>query len=102
MFVLYTLLIVGGIVVFVAVGPARGRKRRLKAPKPQRIWLELDEIRSLLDAAGNHRALMATMILSGLRVSELCALRWRAVDLASGVLEVEDAKTDPARGARST
>ena len=70
----------------------------LKAAKPHRIWLELDEIRSLLDAAGHHRALVATMILSGLRLGELCALRWRSVDLASGVLEVEDAKTDAGSG----
>jgi integrase len=34
------------------------------------------------------------MILAGLRVGELCALRWHDVDLASGKLRVADAKTD--------
>jgi integrase len=34
------------------------------------------------------------MTLAGLRVSTLCVLRWRAVDLARGTLRTEDDKTD--------
>ena len=37
--------------------------------------------------------LPATMILTGLRVGELCALRRHVVDLAAGKLTVEDSKT---------
>jgi integrase len=54
----------------------------------------LEEVRALLDAAGTRRALLATMILGGLRVGEVIALRWRAVDLARGKLVVEEGKTD--------
>lgn len=82
----------------IDVNPARGRKRRLKASRPRRVWLELDEVRSLLKAASRHRALIATLILAGLRVSELCELRWRAVDLAQGKLTVEESKTDAGTG----
>lgn len=78
----------------IKTNPARGRKRRLKAAKPRRTWLEPDEVRDLLNAAGDNRALLATMTLAGLRVSTLCALRWRAVDLARGTLRIEDDKTD--------
>lgn len=78
--------------------PARGKRRRLKAAKPRRTWLALDEVRSLLDASPLHRALLATLILAGLRVGELCALRWRAVDLARGTLTVEESKTDAGEG----
>ncbi len=74
--------------------PARGRQRRLKAAKPRRTWLELDELRSLLDAAGSARPLLATMALAGLRVGEVCSLRWRDVKLASSQLRVVDSKTD--------
>jgi integrase len=74
--------------------PARGKRRRLKGERPRRTWLELDEVRDLLDAAGEHRALLATMALAGLRVGEVCALRWRDVDLARGRLEVAESKTD--------
>jgi integrase len=84
----------------VKTNPARGRKRRLKAKRPRRIWLELDEVRSLLNAAGNHRALLATMTLAGLRVGEACALRWRGVDLARAMLTVEESKTDAGEGRR--
>jgi len=73
---------------------AHGKRRRLKASKPKRTWLELVEVRALLDAAGEHRALLATMILGGLRVSELCQLRWSDVDLAAAKLRVVDSKTD--------
>lgn len=75
---------------YLATNPTRGRKTRVRAPKPKRTWLELDEVRSLLDAAGTHRALLATMILGGLCVSELCSLRWRAVDLARPRSDVHD------------
>lgn len=74
--------------------PARGRHRRLKAGKPRRTWLELDELRSLLDAVGPHRPLLATIVFTGLRIGELCALRWRDVHLASSRLQVQDSKTD--------
>jgi integrase len=79
---------------WIATNPARGKRRRLKAERPRRTWLELDEIRDLLEAAGDHRALLAVMALAGLRVGEVCALRWRHVDLARGRLEVVEAKTD--------
>lgn len=82
---------------YLTTNPARGKRARVRASKPKRTWLELDEVRALLEAAGSHRALLATMILGGLRVGELCALRWRAVDLARSRLTVEEAKTDAGR-----
>lgn len=79
---------------YVEANAARGKRRRLKASKPKRTWLELQEVQALLSAAGKHRALIAAMVLAGLRVGELTALRWRHVDLADGKLRVDDAKTD--------
>src|SRR5262249_21258787 len=80
---------------YMAANPVRGRY--LKAAKPRRTWLEPDEAASLIDAAGDHRALIATMTLAGLRVSEAAALRWRCVDLAKAQLTVEASKTDAGR-----
>jgi integrase len=89
--------------------PARGR--RVKERAPRRSYLETaGQIVALLDAAGEldrsaavdrqhvaRRAMVATLTFAGLRISELCALRWRNVDLAAGWLTVGDAKTDAGR-----
>jgi integrase len=79
---------------YVETNAARGKRRRLKAGRPKRTWLELHEVQALLPAAAVHRALIATMILAGLRVGELTGLRWRDVDLAGGTLRVADSKTE--------
>ena len=92
----------------IARNPARGRRRRVKAGKPQRSFIDTAaQITALLDAAGQldadaradrqhvaRRAMLATMCLGGLRVGELRELRWRDVDLAAGRLRIGRAKTD--------
>jgi integrase len=88
--------------------PARGKRRRLKERRPERTWLDrAEQIVALLDAGGEldaearidrkatlRRALLATLTLAGLRISEALDLRWRDVDLPAGRLRVADAKTD--------
>jgi integrase len=43
---------------------------------------------------GQRRALLATLVFAGLRISEALALRWRDVDLARGEIVVSTSKTD--------
>ncbi len=94
--------------------PARGRRRRLRASTPRPVWLDsAQQVEALLDAAGEldrealatggrehrggtayRRALLATLVFAGLRISELTALRWRDLDLAAGQLRVRASKTD--------
>jgi integrase len=75
--------------------PARGRRRRVKAPKPQRTWVEPEQLMALLEAADTyHRPILATLAGAGLRVGEAVALDWRDVNLATGTLTVGRAKTD--------
>jgi integrase len=88
----------------------RGKRRRLKADRPTRRFLEADELAELLAAAGEldrsarsdhligRRPMIAAVAKSGLRVGEVCALRWRSVDAAHQWLVIEQAKT--AAGAR--
>lgn len=56
--------------------PARGRRRRLPTVKPSRPWLEPDQVRALLDGAGElddaaraarrvRRPLLATLAYAG-------------------------------------
>jgi integrase len=92
---------------YLDANPARGRRRRAKAAAPRRTWLEPEHVKPLVEAAsvrgqrgGNtspdprSRAIVATAICAGLRISELLALRWRDVDLAAGRLTVRASKTD--------
>jgi integrase len=87
--------------------PATGKRRRLRAPKPAPIWLDSAEhIGALLDAAGEldreaksngkvpRRAILSTLVFSGLRIGELIELRWRDVNLADGRITVRASKTD--------
>jgi integrase len=65
------------------------------------------QITALLDAAGeldrgrrlregHGRALLATLVLGGLRLDEALSLRWREVNLARGTLRVVQGKTENA------
>jgi len=75
--------------------PARGRRRRVKAQKPLRSWVEPEQLMALLAAADEyHRPILATLAGAGLRVGEALALEWRDVNLATGTLTVRDAKTE--------
>jgi integrase len=91
----------------IARNPAKGKGRRVREHAPRRSYLETaGQIGALLDAAGaldreatrerrhiERRAMLATLTFAGLRIGELCALRWRDVDLAGGWLRT-GSKTD--------
>ena len=91
--------------------PARGRGRRVRERTPQRSYLETAaQIEALLDAAGEldrearedrrhieRRAMLATLTFAGLRIGELCSLRWSDVDLDACWLRVGESKTDAGR-----
>jgi integrase len=95
----------------IARNPAKGKHRRVRERAPRRTYLDTSEqIAALLAAAGeldaearrdrqhvSRRAILATLMFAGLRIGELCALRWRDVDLATGWLHVGEAKTDAGR-----
>jgi integrase len=87
------------------------RRRKLKASKPRTVWLDrAEQIEALLSAAAEldrearadrghvgRRAMLATMVFGGLRIGEVCALRWRDVDLAGRRINVASSKTDAGR-----
>ena len=76
--------------------PARGRRRRMKVPKSSRTFLEPDMVVDVLDAAGawerelpehqryGRRAFLATLCLSGPRISELIETPRGRLDVHSG------------------
>jgi len=92
----------------ISRNPAKGRGRRVRERAPRRSYLDTAaQAQALLDAAGEldrdahrdrrhieRRAMIATLVFAGLRIGELCGLRWRDVDLDAGWLQVGEAKTD--------
>jgi integrase len=85
--------------------PAAGKRRRLKESKPVRRLLEADDLRGLLYAAAEldrnsrryligRQPMIAVMAKAGLRVTEMCQLRWRDVDVHHKRLVIGEAKTD--------
>ena len=79
---------------------AAGRKRRLKAEKPSRPWVEPEQVSSLLDASVDEdgrarvgRVLLGLLVGTGLRIGEALALVWADLDLGKGTLRVRESKT---------
>ena len=68
-------------------------KSKLPRPvrKPEKAVLEPLQIRQLLETLREpSRSLVSLLVLTGVRIGELLALRWRNVDLKSGVLHVKE------------
>ena len=83
------------------------KRRRLPSNAPKQSYVDrADGISAVLEAAGEldrealadranmRRAVLATFLFAGLRIGELCSLRWKHVDLANGRLRVVESKTD--------
>lgn len=86
-----------------SAAPKRERQRRALSPaEADRLlrWCadqvanagEKERVKAIRD-----RAIVATMLLTGLRRSELAALVWRDIDFESGVIKVEHGKGDKPR-----
>jgi len=77
----------------IAASPA-GSLRAPKAPRKLPQVLDADEAQALVEVPTDvplglrDRALLELFYSSGLRLSELCALRWRDLDLADGLVTV--------------
>jgi integrase len=77
--------------------PTRGVEKPAVRCKPRRI-VPPDEAAAMIDALPPEaRVLWATAFYAGLRYGELVALRWRDVDLATGVIQVRRG-WDPVEG----
>jgi integrase len=84
----------------LTANPARGKRRRLKVPKPARSFLEPDMVIDLLDVAEEwerslrphqrygRRAFLATLCLAGPRISELTQTTMARLDLEAGGLQL--------------
>jgi integrase len=82
---------------FLDRNPVAGVKR-LKVAKRVRPFVQIDQIEPLVEATpAEHRVLLLTLLLAGLRIGEALALRWRDCDLLADPPHLTIARTwDPA------
>jgi integrase len=76
---------------YIAVNPCDSLERgeRPSTQAGEVVVLEADELQRLLEASdARTRLLLATAALSGLRQSELLALRWHDIDFEGGLIRV--------------
>lgn len=92
---------------YVALSPAAGFKTPIR-PEPLPRALTRDQIRRLLDhlaggagpRARRDEALILTGLYAGLRAGELAGLRWPAVDLAGGAVNIRLSKMGKGRSVK--
>jgi integrase len=73
----------------IDTNPVRKTRFPRRGPAPERVPIAPEKIRTLLDALPEpSRSLAWLLVLTGLRIGELLALRWQDVDLEHSVLRV--------------
>jgi integrase len=87
--VLGTVLSAAEMAELIPSNPVRKTRFPRRGPTKQRAEIAPEKIRELLDALPEpSRSLAWLLVLTGLRIGELLALRWRNIDLEKGELRV--------------
>jgi integrase len=74
-----------------------------RQPKQERKFLSLTEVRTLLANLTNPcRAITVVAVLTGMRIGEILALRWKRLDFLRGTLEVAETFSDGQFGSPKT
>jgi integrase len=74
---------------YLTANPARGLVVGDRHPKNERVFLTPTQVRKLISALPEPcRAIVLVLALTGLRIGELLALRWKHVDRSVGVIRV--------------
>jgi integrase len=87
--VLGTVMGAAEIAELIPNNPVRKTRPPRKGPVKERAVIAPEKIRELLDALPEPaRSLAQLLVLTGMRIGELLALRWRDVDLKQNVIRV--------------
>ena len=87
--VLGTVLGTAEIWGYIEDNPVRKTRLPRRGPQPEKQVMTPEQLRSLLESLPEPtRSVVWLLVLTGLRIGELLALRWQDVDLEAGVLRV--------------
>jgi integrase len=82
---------------------ARGIQIGDRTPKTERLYLNPSEVGRLLAALSEPcRTLVLVAVLTGMRIGEVLALRWKAVDLVRGIIRVRETVSEGKFGSPKT
>src|SRR5581483_7708312 len=93
--VLGTVMSAAEMAELIPSNPVRKTRFPRRGPTKRRAEIAPERIRELLDALPEpSRSLAWLLVLTGLRIGELLALRWQNVDLGLGILRVTESVYD--------
>jgi len=76
---------------YLEINPARAIQIGEREPKQERKLLSLTQVRTLLmNLTGPCHTIVRVAVLTGLRIGEILALRWKRVDFLGGTIEVAE------------
>lgn len=88
---------------YLEKNPAHGIRIREADTKPARRFYSLTQVRQLLmELTEPCRTVVYVAVLSGLRIGEILALRWKRVDLLQNTIEVAETFSDGQFGSPKT
>jgi integrase len=83
--------------------PARGIRLGDRTPKAERLYLTPPEVLRLLNSLPEPcRMLVLVAVLTGMRIGEILALRWKNLDLLRGLIQIRESVTEGRFGVPKT
>jgi integrase len=88
---------------YIEENPARGIRLGDRTPSQERVYLMPEQISPLLSSLSEPcRTLVTLAVLTGLRIGELLALRWKHVDFLRGAIQVRETFSEGRFGSPKT
>ena len=88
---------------FIELNPARGIRIGDRGPKTERLYLNSSEALRLLPALPEPcHMIVLIAVLTGMRIGEILALRWKYLDLLRGVIQIRETVSEGLFGSPKT
>jgi integrase len=88
---------------FLEQNPARGIRIGDRTPKTERLYLNPQEVLRLLSSLPEPcRTVVLVAVLTGMRIGEILALRWKNLDLLRGSIQIRETVSEGIFGAPKT
>jgi integrase len=88
---------------FIEINPARGIRIGDRGPKTERLYLNSSEVLRLLTALPEPcHMIVLVAVLTGMRIGEILALRWKYLDLLRGSIQIRETVSEGQFGSPKT